>query len=102
MQYNRDGFISPLDVISEVRAVMPQIESQLPPGLKVTIAYDATRFIQASIDEVVKTLAEAVVIVIVVVAAHSATHTLSLSLSFSAPPKPPVLAPKESSLQVGC
>lgn len=58
---------SPLDVIDEVRAVMPQIESQLPPGLKVTIAYDATRFIQASIDEVVKTLAEAVVIVIIVV-----------------------------------
>ncbi|MCQ4260630.1 multidrug efflux RND transporter permease subunit [Stutzerimonas stutzeri] len=58
---------NPLDVISEVRAVMPEIESQLPPGLKVTIAYDATRFIQASIDEVVKTLAEAVVIVIVVV-----------------------------------
>ena len=58
---------NPVDVISEVRAVMPQIESQLPPGLKVTIAYDATRFIQASIDEVAKTLAEAVVIVIVVV-----------------------------------
>lgn len=58
---------NPLDVISEVRAVMPEIGSQLPPGLKVTIAYDATRFIQASIDEVVKTLAEAVVIVIVVV-----------------------------------
>ncbi len=58
---------NPLDVISEVRKIMPQIESQLPPSLKVTIAYDATRFIQASIDEVVKTLAEAVVIVIVVV-----------------------------------
>src|SRR5690606_20812616 len=58
---------NPLDVISEVRAVMPEIESQLPPGLKVTIAYDATRFIQASIDEVVKTLAEPVVIVIAVV-----------------------------------
>ncbi|MBC8650463.1 multidrug efflux RND transporter permease subunit [Pseudomonas sp. MTM4] len=58
---------NPLDVIREVRAVMPEIESQLPPNLKVTIAYDATRFIQASIDEVVKTLAEAVVIVIIVV-----------------------------------
>ena len=58
---------NPLDVISEVRKIMPQIESQLPPSLKVTIAYDATRFIQASIDEVLKTLAEAVVIVIVVV-----------------------------------
>ncbi|WP_413044178.1 multidrug efflux RND transporter permease subunit [Pseudomonas sp. YJ42] len=58
---------NPLDVIREVRAIMPEIESQLPPSLKVTIAYDATRFIQASIDEVVKTLAEAVVIVIAVV-----------------------------------
>ncbi|MGA4817057.1 efflux RND transporter permease subunit [Pseudomonas aeruginosa] len=34
---------------------------------QVSIAYDATRFIQASIDEVVKTLGEAVLIVIVVV-----------------------------------
>jgi len=58
---------NPLDVIKEVRAIMPQIEAQLPPGLKATIAYDATEFIQASIDEVVKTLAEAAVIVIVVV-----------------------------------
>lgn len=58
---------NPLDVIKHVRAIMPELESQLPPNLKVSIAYDATRFIQASIDEVVKTLAEAVLIVIVVV-----------------------------------
>ncbi|MNO57347.1 Efflux pump membrane transporter BepE [compost metagenome] len=58
---------NPLDVIKEVRAKMPELEEQLPPNLKVSIAYDATRFIQASIDEVVKTLGEAVLIVIVVV-----------------------------------
>ncbi|SDP10351.1 multidrug efflux RND transporter permease subunit [Pseudomonas jinjuensis] len=58
---------NPLDVIREVRAKMPELEEQLPPNLKVSIAYDATRFIQASIDEVVKTLGEAVLIVIVVV-----------------------------------
>ena len=58
---------NPLDVIKEVRKVMPQLTEQLPPNLKVAIAYDATRFIQASIDEVVKTLIEAVLIVIVVV-----------------------------------
>ncbi|MDF5995269.1 efflux RND transporter permease subunit [Pseudomonas aeruginosa] len=54
-------------MIKEVRAKMPELEEQLPPNLKVSIAYDATRFIQASIDEVVKTLGEAVLIVIVVV-----------------------------------
>ncbi|SFP96209.1 multidrug efflux RND transporter permease subunit [Pseudomonas borbori] len=58
---------NPLDVIKEVRQIMPEIEAQLPPNLKVSIAYDATLFIQVSIDEVVKTLLEAVLIVIVVV-----------------------------------
>lgn len=58
---------NPLDVIKHVRAALPELEAQLPPNLKVAVAYDATEFIQASIDEVIKTLAEAVLIVIVVV-----------------------------------
>ncbi|WP_027896431.1 multidrug efflux RND transporter permease subunit [Zestomonas thermotolerans] len=58
---------NPLDVIKEVRAILPELEQQLPPNLKVAIAYDATEFIQESIDEVIKTLGEAVLIVIVVV-----------------------------------
>ena len=58
---------NPLDVIKEVRGIMPELQAQLPPNLKVSIAYDATQFIQASIDEVLKTLGEAVLIVIVVV-----------------------------------
>ena len=58
---------NPLEVIKEVRKVMPEIEAQLPPNLKASIAYDATLFIQASIDEVVKTLFEAILIVVLVV-----------------------------------
>lgn len=58
---------NPLDVIAEIRAALPAIEAQLPPELTLTVAYDATEFIQASIDEVIKTLIEAVIIVIVVV-----------------------------------
>ncbi|MDC0689923.1 multidrug efflux RND transporter permease subunit [Mitsuaria sp. RG] len=58
---------NPLEVIKEVRRIMPQLEEELPSSLKVSIAYDATLFIQASIDEVIKTLGEAVLIVIVVV-----------------------------------
>ena len=54
-------------MIKEVRRIMPTLEAQLPSNLKVSIAYDATLFIQASIDEVIKTLGEAVLIVIVVV-----------------------------------
>ncbi|MBF8792343.1 multidrug efflux RND transporter permease subunit [Pseudomonas monteilii] len=58
---------NPLEVIKEVRRIMPTLEAELPSNLKVSIAYDATLFIQASIDEVIKTLGEAVLIVIVVV-----------------------------------
>src|SRR5690606_41433037 len=46
---------------------LPQLDAQLPPELGMTVAYAATLFIQESIDEVIKPLAEAVVIVIVVV-----------------------------------
>jgi multidrug efflux pump len=56
-----------LDVVARVRQVFPDIQAQLPAGLKGNIVYDSTKFVNASIDEVVKTLIEAVVIVAVVV-----------------------------------
>ncbi len=58
---------NPLTVIDGVRKLLPSIQSQLPTGLKATIAYDSTAFIRASIFEVAKTLAEAAAIVIVVI-----------------------------------
>ena len=58
---------NPLELIKKVRTELPEIEAQLPANLQMTIAYDGTKFIQASIDEVVSTLAEAVLIVVAVV-----------------------------------
>ena len=58
---------NPLTVIDGVRKIIPSIQSQLPSGLRATIAYDSTAFIRASIYEVAKTLAEAAAIVIVVI-----------------------------------
>jgi multidrug efflux pump len=58
---------NPLTVIADVRKALPEIREQLPVGLKATVAYDATIFIQASIDEVASTIIEAAVIVIVVI-----------------------------------
>ncbi|MGH8693058.1 MAG: efflux RND transporter permease subunit, partial [Burkholderiales bacterium] len=58
---------NPLTVIADVRAAMPDIQRQLPQGLDGKIAYDATEFINASIWEVGKTLAEAAIIVIIVI-----------------------------------
>jgi multidrug efflux pump len=58
---------NPLTIVKGVRALMPDIERNLPPSLKMKVAYDSTKFIQSSIDEVEKTLIEAVGIVIVVI-----------------------------------
>ncbi|MGY3618323.1 efflux RND transporter permease subunit [Bradyrhizobium sp. USDA 10063] len=49
------------------RAVMEHLSQRFPPGLTYRIAYDPTEFIQRSIDEVVKTLFEAVLLVTLVV-----------------------------------
>src|SRR5882762_3141568 len=56
-----------LDVIKQVRAVIPQIREQLPAGMKVGIPYDSTAYIQDAIKEVLSTLTETLLIVVVVI-----------------------------------
>ncbi|MCG6953277.1 MAG: efflux RND transporter permease subunit [Betaproteobacteria bacterium] len=56
-----------LEVVKRVRDVFPSIRAQLPQGLDGRIVYDSTKFVNSSIREVVKTLAEALVIVTLVV-----------------------------------
>ncbi|MEW6681884.1 MAG: efflux RND transporter permease subunit [Nitrospirota bacterium] len=56
-----------LDVVARVRQEWPDILAQLPQGLQANIPYDSTRYIRNAINEVVITLAEAVIIVIVVI-----------------------------------
>src|SRR5579863_4188490 len=58
---------NPLSLVQGVRALMPDIERTLPPSVTMKIAYDSTRFIQASIDEVEFSLGQAVVIVVAVI-----------------------------------
>jgi multidrug efflux pump len=56
-----------LDVIKRVRSEMTQIGTELPTGLKGKVAYDATRYIDAAINEVIKTLIETLFIVAIVI-----------------------------------
>ena len=58
---------NPLTLVKGVRALFPELERNLPPSMKMKVAYDSTKFIQSSIDEVEKTLGEAVIIVVVVI-----------------------------------
>jgi multidrug efflux pump len=56
-----------LDVIKRVRTEMAAIEKELPEGLQGSIAYDATKYIDDAIHEVLKTLLETLVIVSIVI-----------------------------------
>src|ERR1700694_2016821 len=56
-----------LEVIKNVRAALPEIQSQLPPGMKAGVPYDSTAYIQDAINEVLTTLTETLLIVIVVI-----------------------------------
>ncbi|CAM3759960.1 efflux RND transporter permease subunit [Polynucleobacter antarcticus] len=56
-----------LDVAARVRAAVPDIQKQLPVGMTGKVVYDSTKFITSSIDEVVMTLLEALLIVTVVI-----------------------------------
>lgn len=56
-----------LTVISNIKAVFPSIQEQLPQGLNANIVYDASLFVSSSIREVVSSLLEAFLIVTVVI-----------------------------------
>jgi len=56
-----------LDVAARVRDAVPEIQQQLPTGMSGKVVYDSTKFITTSIDEVVVTLLEALLIVTVVI-----------------------------------
>jgi multidrug efflux pump subunit AcrB len=56
-----------LKVAGDVRDKMEELKKRFPSGLKYDIVYDTTPFIEESIDEVLKTLIDAVILVAVVV-----------------------------------
>jgi multidrug efflux pump len=56
-----------LDVMRRIREAMPDIQAQLPAGMKAGIPYDSSLYIEKSIEEVLKTLTETLLIVIIVI-----------------------------------
>jgi multidrug efflux pump len=56
-----------LDTAAAVKATMQELSAKFPAGLEYGVPYDTTRFVEISIREVVKTLAEAMALVLLVV-----------------------------------
>lgn len=58
---------NPLEVISEIRELFPDIVAQLPDDIVGIISYDTTRYIEDAIVNVIQTLVEAALIVMLVI-----------------------------------
>lgn len=56
-----------LDVSKAVRKTMAEMKKTMPSGIEYTIALDTTDFVRLSIEEVIHTLMEAVILVVLVV-----------------------------------
>ncbi len=67
-----------IQVSKEVRATLAEMSKSFPAGLQYEVALDTTLFVQASIDEVIKTFFEAVVLVVLVVFVF--LHSLRLTI----------------------
>lgn len=58
---------NPLVIVDGMKKLLPGIEKTLPPGVKAEMAFETARFIEASINQVMQTLLEALAIVIAVI-----------------------------------
>lgn len=56
-----------LDTANAIKLKMEELKTRFPQGLEYTIPYDTSEFVKATIGEVFKTLAEALVLVVLVV-----------------------------------
>lgn len=56
-----------LEVARAIKAEIPRLQKNLPPGMKLQIGFDSSIFIEKSIDAVYKTMAEALVLVVAVI-----------------------------------
>lgn len=58
---------NPIDMAAAVNKELPSIQASLPEGMTLVLVYDATEQISSSINEVFKTITEAVIIVVIVI-----------------------------------
>ncbi|MBS7545022.1 efflux RND transporter permease subunit [Ancylobacter oerskovii] len=67
-----------LEIADNVRKTMDEIKKTMPEGVDYAIVYDTTRFVDASIEAVVHTLFEAVLLVVIVVVVFLQTWRASI------------------------
>src|SRR6185369_17315580 len=56
-----------LSVAEHIRSELPRIQSSLPPGVKISIAFDGSIFVKRSIQEAEETLGIAALLVVIII-----------------------------------
>jgi len=67
-----------LQISDDIRRITAELRKDMPEGVKAEIVYDPTQFVRESIDAVVHTLFEAIVLVVIVVVVFLQTWRASL------------------------
>ncbi len=67
-----------IQIADAVRATMEEIKQNMPDGVDYAVVYDTTQFVRASIEAVIHTLLEAVVLVVIVVVLFLQTWRASI------------------------
>ncbi|HSI41899.1 MAG TPA: multidrug efflux RND transporter permease subunit [Xanthobacteraceae bacterium] len=67
-----------LEIADQVKATMEEVKKTMPEGVDYAIVYDTTEFVRASIEAVVHTLFEAVLLVVLVVVVFLQTWRASI------------------------
>ena len=67
-----------LQMSNDVRATMARLEKNFPPGITWSVDYDPTVFVRQSIESVVQTLLEAILLVVIVVVLFLQTWRASI------------------------
>ena len=63
----RQSTANPLELSKAAREEVERLNLNLPPGMKLNIAYDSSVFIERSIDSVFRTIVEAIILVVLVI-----------------------------------
>jgi multidrug efflux pump len=74
----RQATANPLELSQGVRAMLPTLQADLPPDMRIDIANDNSQFIDRSIKSVYTTIAEAVVLVALVIFVFLRTFRASI------------------------
>lgn len=81
----KTGDVSTLNVVSDIKKLLPKVEKTLPPGVKIDIISDASTFVKDSVEDVVHEMVIAALLTSIVVILFLGSWRSTLIIATSIP-----------------